>query len=444
MTSTAFEIAPKINAHPRRPSALKHGLSARRYVSPDQAERVILIREELIAVHEPESPEEMQLVERLSIELARLYDAEAAWDQRLRMQKVYAEELFDRSRQERFQADLEFWRSSPSIMLDCFGKTARSSTFLRDLWETALSCLDHGIAFSYDQAKDLILALGSDWRVDWIVPDHGRLVMCQFLASASDPETALATWVADSRGDKASLAALASDASREETVASLARGRARWFLADAPAVSDARTKLISLARERLEYWGRESDRLQKIDLDERARATEHGMSSGDSSQTRESNRILGYVLKIQGRADKLERRLLALRKMKPLRQLRSPFDRIENKFACGSRTHMTAGLPDDTVPVETCEAGAWPLSQPPAFADSSPIVETPCEPKTKLTQKADLEQDMAESQNESAELDGSDDALVTTDRPDRRPDPQRLAKAWRSKRKSGCRTAGRR
>ncbi len=440
MTRTAFETAPNLNASPRRPNALKHGLSAKRYVSPEQAERVILIHEELLAVHGPESPEEMQLVDRLSIELARLYDADAAWAERLRTQKVHAEELFDRRNHERFQADLEAWRSSPSGFLEFFGKTASSSTWLRDLWDTALSCLDHGIAFSYEQSKDLITALGSDWRFDRITPEQGRLVMSLFLADAADPETALATWVADSRRDTASLAALASDATREQTCKALAQGRARWFLADAATVVDARARFSSLAHEWLAYWSEESERLSDIAFDERERAAEHGLESGDSAQSRESNRLMRYVMTIQRRADRLERRLLALRKMQPLRQLRSPVDHLETRFGIASRSvapAAVAGKPHAFAPEP------WPVGQESAQSATRPPAESPAEPVGDHSQHVDSDEDAAISQNGEANPAHLDSQDRHTARKDQRPDPKQLAKAWRSKRKSGFRSPAR-
>jgi len=441
MTRTAFETAPNLNASPRRPNALKHGLSAKRYISPEQAERVVLIREELLAVHEPHAPEECQLVDRLSIELARLYDAEAAWAERLRTQKVHAEELFDRRNHEQFQADLEAWRSSPSGLLEFFGKTASSSAWLRDLWETALSCLDHGIAFSYEQTKDLITALGSDWRLDGIVPELGRLVMSLFLADAADPETALATWVADSRRDTASLAALASDATREQTCNALARGRARWFLAKAPAVADSRTRLISVAREWLGYWNEESARLRDIDLEERERAAEHGLESGNAAQTQDSNRLMRYVMTIQRRADKLERRLLALRKMQPLRQLRSSAGHLETMFGFEPRSHVPATVAGATLPLAP---QAWPAtSQESAKSATRQPEKSPAEPVADDSQGVDANEDASISQNgEASPGHGvSEDRHAT--RNDRRPDPKELAKAWRSKRKSGFRSPAR-
>lgn len=434
------QVSPSQIASKTRPGALKHGLTARRYVTPEQAERVVVIRVDLLRAHAPETDEEMQLVDRLAVELARLYDAERALDERHRWQRVHAEELFDRRNREQFHADLQSWRKSVAVgTFDFFGKTWHSAAWLKALWESVREFLKHGTPISYDQIKDIIMALGGDWHVDRIWGRH-RQVMSLFLAESTDPETALATWVADCRGDTDALGALADPATFLAARDTLAKGRARWFLADAATVETARANLKTIAEVQSAFWTGETERLRGIYLKEQARSNLHGLEQGDSAHSRESLRILRYAVTTQNRVDRLERRLLALRKMRPLNQMRGKGRSFEGQFAVERQAYEPIGLPEDAGAIESSEPAADETGPASEFAAASHgAVQDACPADPEIPQVNDSYDDATILQN---------DGLVTvqtvseTSPPARkaaRRDAKELVRQFRRQGKNGFR-----
>ncbi len=201
--------------------------------------RIKAIRRELFEIHVPATLEESHLVERLAIAQADLFDARTAWEDRLLWQKSNAPELFDRSQRHRFETDLKAWNASPHGMSQVFGQTWHSAVFLNDLWHGVLEGLETNFGLHFEQVRNMILALGGDWRVDRIDAVRGR-VMCWFLALAPEAESLIRQWICASRARRTGLAAPELD-----------KLRADRFLAAAPPAEIARENLRRLATEQL-------------------------------------------------------------------------------------------------------------------------------------------------------------------------------------------------
>ncbi|MBI1323961.1 hypothetical protein GC170_12360 [bacterium] len=285
-------------------TTVDHVSRAVRYISAGQTDRIQAILEELNRIHTPETPEESQLTERLALAMARLYDAEAAHDERLRWQQANAAELFERLHHERFTDDLHAWRENPVRMTEVFGKTWHSAMFLRDLWHAVRDAISNGLGVTYDQGKDMVTALGGDWRADRVDIHRGR-IFSLILSFDSNPPALIERWVKGSRAGRKDSGTLEDD-----------MDRAHWFLVSAPDPGTARDELESLADNQFQVWSAEAERLQTRHIAEHVRCVEvpPALPFGNSDDIRATLRIQRELTRARNEADKLERRLLALRK----------------------------------------------------------------------------------------------------------------------------------
>jgi hypothetical protein len=382
-----------------RPGALKHGLTATRYISPESQIRILAIRHELTEIHAPESAEERQLVDRLAIAQARLYDAQAAWDERMHWQRSHAAELFDRSLVERFHADLKAWRSSPFAMSIVFGHTSLSATYLRDLWSGVRSSIESDIAVTYDQVKDMIMAFGCDWRADRVDVARGRIMGC-YLALQTDPDAAIERWVDDSRAGRTHLADIDDDSNR-----------AHHFLNDAPSLDEARVFLEKLSADEARKWTALAEKMQEAARQERARVIETPPAHplGDANDVRETRLIRRYLTAAENQADKLERRLLALRKARTTRD--------------SQRTKSNGRSNSDRLGDQNSQSMSVCSTRPDQSAES--------------TQVDSESNDTSQLRNEPSPGSSAVPAAQAVERPLRRPDPKKVAKSWRDQAKKG-------
>ncbi len=398
MTLSTLECERSVQDRPAlsvKPNALRHGLTATRYVSDEMAQRVRQIRQELVEIHRPESAEELQLVERLAIAQARLFESEAAWDDRLRWQRTNAFQLFDRGESQRFETDLKAWRASPQGMMSVFGQTWHSAIFLRDLWKCIVDSIEFDICITYGQVRDMILALGSDWRVDQVDVARGR-VMSAFLSLEPEPRATIERWVGDSRDGRDDLAPFDDDLDR-----------AHNFLIAAPTQEKAREFLKTLAEEQFGHASILVKTAQAIYERERTRCTEitPGHPLGDASDVRNTLRIRRYLTTAENRADKIERRLLALKKCRVLRDHRSAKPTLQPTGASLSQPH---------------EAIAMSVSTTDSTDDSG-------------SSQADVIKDDASLLRNEAPAAAAQAPEAQDHRAPRRPDPKKLAKSWREK-----------
>jgi len=102
--------------------------------------------------------------------------------------------------------------------------------------------------------------------------------------------------------------------------------RAQWFLATAPDPATARNELESLAESKFQFWKAECERLREHQLAELARCIEvaPGQPIGNSDDIRTTRLCQRDVTRAENLADKLERRLLTLRKSREKRDSRPP------------------------------------------------------------------------------------------------------------------------
>lgn len=347
---------------------------------------VQVIREELAGVYLPQSPEETRLVECLAVAQVNLEEARHALEERLRWQKANIGELYDRGHIERFRADLKAWRIDPHSMRIVFGQTYHSASFLSDLWNTVEVGLDSPVGLTFEQIKNVILSQCGDWRVDRLDVLRGRL-MSWFLAIRPDAEKVIERWVSESRAGRTDIGGIEEDFNR-----------ARVFLAAAPPAEDSRKNLKELAAKEYQAWSARAQRQFEAYLRERARFMEvtppHPL--GDASDVRETRRIQRALATAENRFDKLERRLLKL---------------LENRNRRNS--------------------SPWP--------DSETL--RPCAIETTVNAKrlGDVENEMTSPRNEpdsrmeESVPPGSDTESDAPNLSARRPDPKKLAKAWRSK-----------
>jgi hypothetical protein len=296
-----------------RPNALKHGLTAWRYVSPEQTERVEAVRAELVNCHRPQSTEEWDLIDQIALARVRLYDAEASHDARVRYEKLNAEELYNRRQRDRFVSDLKAWREDPFASSLVFGTTLLSATYLSDIWGAADDGLASGCGITYEQIKELLTAEGANWRVGRLDVRSGRL-MSLFLSLQEDAEPAIERWVADSRAGVRAPGPIEEDLDR-----------AHWFLAAAPEAEEAHAELAARTREKSDYWTSQAAMLQHFYQKGRGMAAEMAMGLGadDPDSAKEARLAFRYLISATNRAEKLERRLEALKKMRPLNALRA-------------------------------------------------------------------------------------------------------------------------
>lgn len=313
--SPASAISPAI-AHasaPLCPNATKHGLTATRYVSPEQAQRREAIKAELESTHRPETDEESELIDRLALERARLYDAEANHRARVQAEKLVAQELYERRARDRFVLDLKAWRKDPTIMGRVFTETYHGTAFLADLWGSVAAGLKEGLGVTDEQMRDMVASVASHWQVSQINAAGARL-MGFFLSMQDDPENAVERWVDDSRDgeDRPGL--------RKED-----QHRARRMLATAPPAAEASSALMDEAMRQTERWTKHAKDLRtKYEMGRSlAPETAMGLGASDPDSAKAARLAFRYLISATNRVEKLERRLEAIKKMRPLNALRS-------------------------------------------------------------------------------------------------------------------------
>lgn len=382
-----------------------------RYRAPSQTDRIQAILDELNRIHPVESPGEAELVERLALSRAKVYEAEKTLDERFRWQRANAEELFERLHHERFTHDLFAWRENPVRMTAVFGKTWHSAIFLRDLWNAVRSAISNGLGVTYDQGKEMVAALGGDWHADRIDIHRGR-IFSLILSFDANPEALAERWVKASRAGRSDTGSLEDD-----------MDRAQWFLASAPGANAARDELKNLAENQFRFWSAESERLAALHAAERARCIEVPTRQplGNSDDIRTTRQLQRELTLAENRADKLERRLLTLRKSHQMKDLRHPKTPAGQSAA---RSHATTQSPAMPTPEASMTICTTPAASPPPDSPKAPVA---------LTDKQDVrEKPMLETPASSA-MDVVSNAVAIVTRTACRPDPNCIARKARAR-----------
>lgn len=403
---------PKRNARDRRPLSSPLAIADLNDPSAGRSRIIESHRIRLSEIHQPETAEEVDVVERLAKAQAKLDEAQAAWDERLCWQKEHNDELYDRGQLERFRADLKAWRNDPHAMRMVFGETWHSATFLRDIWCVAGLCLKTENGQPFDIVKDIVLTQNTDWRVDRIDPFRGR-VMGWYLALQTDAETALYRWVAESRAGRTDTGDFETDMKR-----------ARAFLAAAPKPDDAMRLFHDLVHRMSGEWADSAKRLTEAAAVERARyaQTPPPHALGGAEDVRETRRMRRELNKAEIRFDKLERRLFGL--LKQRRQTRPVHagnrSKVVQPAAVIALESVAKRQSNGGERLRACSVETSPESPP---ADTNHETEMTHHDAASTTGDELI---AAESPDPNSEPAGPV-------RPVRRPNPKSIAKAWRAK-----------
>ncbi|MBI1323808.1 hypothetical protein GC170_11585 [bacterium] len=296
-------------------NALRHGMTARRFVAPDQADRFDAIRAHLFAVYEPASTEEVHCLEELALAQAQLYDVEVAAWERLEWEKSHARERFDRRMRDQFAKDLAACRENPFIWLDILAMTWLGTTHMAQVWAEIADHLERSpTSCPLDRIRDAVASQKSEFDVDRICFD-GRWILQRHLAIAPDPQTELEAWL--------KCTCTGTDEPRDDQ-----RSHARWLLDHAPDPATARRELLAKAVAERDRWALKANDLRSRYETDRDLAADRAVFyvPADEKATRESRLALRYLTAARNRVDKLDRRFEALRKLRPVRNLRQRND----------------------------------------------------------------------------------------------------------------------
>ena len=296
-------------------NALSHGMTARRFVAPDQADRMWAIQAHLFAIHDPVSNEEVHCVEELALAQAQLYDVEVAAWERLEWEKSHARERYDRHTRDQFDKDLAACRKNPYIWLDILTMTWLGACHMARVWaEIADQLAQTPARCPLDRILDAIASQKSDYRVDTI-DSEGRWILQRHLAISPDPRAELEAWL--------KIGCTGAGEPRDDQ-----RAYARRILEKAPDPATAQRELLEKAIAERDRWTLKANDLRSRYETDRNLAADRAVFyvPADEKATRESRLALRYLTAARNRVEKLERRIEALRRLRPVRNLRQRND----------------------------------------------------------------------------------------------------------------------
>ncbi|MBI1322141.1 hypothetical protein GC170_03000 [bacterium] len=287
-------------------NALKHGFCASKILSPETLARADAIRDELAKIHEPWSAEEDDAIAQLALARAQQFDLELAMHRKATDEKARAAELYERTAQDRFHADLARFRENPALFGSLPGMTWHGADWLEKLWrqiagELAPDPAGNSACLPFALACEAAAALGSPWQVDLADAEAGWF-MARWIRIAPDPDAALELWV---------------DRSKALDGLKFARSRAKKFLDQAPAdPGEAATELAARTNREYERWSLQARALRTNYETARDTAAEAavGTGSGDARLEKEFRLLSRYLTSARNRADRLQRRLDGLKK----------------------------------------------------------------------------------------------------------------------------------
>lgn len=314
MIATRKSLPQSPSAEPAA-NALRHGMTARRFVAPDQADRMWAIQAHLCAIYEPVSNEEVHCVEELALAQAQLYDVEVAAWERLEWEKSHARERYDRRMRDQFDKDLAACRKNPFIWLDILAMTWLGASHMARVWAEIADHLERSPASCpLDRIRAAVASQKSEFDVDRICFD-GRWILQRHLAIAPDPQAELEAWL--------KIGCTGADEPRADQ-----RAYARRILEMAPDPVTAQRELLEKAIAERDRWALKANDLRSRYETDRDLAADRAVFyvPADEKATRESRLALRYLTAARNRVDKLERRIEALRKLRPVRNLRQRND----------------------------------------------------------------------------------------------------------------------
>lgn len=327
-------------------NAVRHGMTATRYVSPEQEARRRAIHDELVSIFAPDTREEMHCVDQLALARAQLYDVEAAAWQRFEWEKAHARERFDRRMRDQLDKDLAAWRSNPFLWLDVLAHTWLGACHLEHVWaEVADTLASSDSACSLERIFDAMAATKSPFGVEEVCLD-GIWIINRHLATTPDPEAETRRWL--------TLTCKEPGGPRFDQEA-----RARRILKLAPDSAVARHELIEKAVAERDRWALRANELRsRYETDRELSASRAvGFVPSDEKATHESKLALRYLTSARNRVEKFERRLDALLKLRPVRKIRQGRDFNEMRPTPMRATMTDAETARLLAEIEAMEAG---------------------------------------------------------------------------------------
>lgn len=308
-----------MNAHPEplepapgpEANALKHGFCATKIVDPAVRARANAIRDELVQIHDPWSPDESDAIDELAQVLARLERLETAMDAKAADEKHRAADLYDNRAKIALEADLTRFHENPALHAATLGLTWHGAAHLENLWSRVLAELKPDPCFADDEiaapclsfrlACEAAAALGGFWQVDR-TEGAAAWLMARWVRIAPDPEESLEAWIRNSKtldGPKATLA------------------RAKKLLAQAPLdPARATAEIVEKATIEVNRWMLQANMLRPNYETARAGAADLavGTGAGDPALEKDFRLLSRYLTGTRNRADRLRRRLDGLKK----------------------------------------------------------------------------------------------------------------------------------
>jgi hypothetical protein len=282
-------------------NAVKHGFTAAKIVSAETLALSEAIQVDLTQTHAPQSAEEIAAIAELALAKAHQFEVERALRLKIEAEKANSALTYDRTAADAYDKDVEAWKADPANRRAILGATCLGASHFADLWGKMIEDLAlEGGVLPFERACEAAMAMGSPWLVDRVGGD-GLWIMARYVRIAPDPDAALQLWAKESNA-------------RDGLAFTL--NRAKKLAAQSTDAVVAHRELVRLATREYDRWTLRSNDLRTKYETDRAAAHESaiGTGSGDKSLEREFRLLNRYAAGARNRADRLQRRLDALKK----------------------------------------------------------------------------------------------------------------------------------
>lgn len=291
-----------MNESPKNPAAnaLKHGFAAASIVAPETRELAESLQVELTELHQPQSPAESAVIADLALAQAQYLEVEKARQARIAEEKATAAARFERLAAYAFDRDRAAWQADPERRLPILAKTFLGASYMAGIWSrVAAELADDSGALAFGLACEAAMALGSPWQVDKAAGD-GLAVMACYVRIAPEPAEAIEVWARESNARDGFA---------------FSRNRAAKLVARATDPAEARRALATIAARQAAEWCALAEDFR--DDEASARAAAHdccvGLGTGDPILEKQLRLLNRYATTARNRADRLQRRLDALK-----------------------------------------------------------------------------------------------------------------------------------
>ena len=280
-------------------NAVKHGLASLAHLPRGREHELPPILADLTASRQPETPEQVEIVEELAFAMWQRGEAERLYAEQAEPKLVDAEALFNKQRQEAYDELFERYATNPGSHVEAMAQTVMGVKFFGRIWTNLLSSLADGASPpSLKQACNLIKTLGF-YPSPIFIAGEGEIMMKQVLALKPNPEKAVAEWLENEN--------LAS--SHDASV------RARVIRENLPTAGEARNALLKRAQERVKFWKTVLDCVKENEELARLEFVEKHQFDIELDPAREAmlNRFQRYAASSNSKIRDLNRRLTNLK-----------------------------------------------------------------------------------------------------------------------------------